>query len=287
MSVVEIADLHYSYPPLTPGGDAVPVLQGVDLQVERGEFVAVMGRTGAGKTTLCQALNGLVPQSTGGVIRGRVSVLGLNPRAAPVAELAAKVGLVFQDVESQLFNMTVEDEVAFGLESLALDPSEIAERVAWALSAVRMEGYRRRSPFQLSGGQKQRVALAAVLAMRPEVLILDEPSSGLDPVGKREVFEVVRRLKHERQMTIIMVEHDSEHVAAFADRVAILHKGRIACVGEPAEVFAEADLLWEAGVALPQVSELALALNARCGTRFSFTTTGEAVVALREALRNK
>ena len=285
MPVVEIQDLHYRYPPLTPGGEAPPVLRGVDLQVERGEFLAIMGRTGAGKTTLCQAMNGIVPQSTGGVIRGRVAVLGLDARAVPVAELAVRVGFVFQDVESQLFSMTVEDEVAFGPESLGLDPREIAERVDWALAVVHMGPQRRRSPFHLSGGQKQRVAIAAALAMRPEVLILDEPSSGLDPVGKREVFAAVQGLKRERQMTIIMVEHDSEKVAEFADRVAILHEGRIACAGEPQRVFAgEADLLWEAGVAMPQVSELARTLNARCGTRFAFTTLDEAAAALRDEL---
>ncbi len=284
LAVVEIEGLHYAYPPLAAGGEPIRVLAGVDLWVERGEFLAIMGRTGAGKTTLCQALNGIVPQATGGTIRGRVTVLGLNTRETPVAELAARVGLVFQDVESQLFNMTVEDEVAFGPESLGLDPREIAERVEWALDVVHMGEHHRRSPFRLSGGQKQRVAIAAVLAMRPEVLVLDEPSSGLDPVGKREVFAAVQQLKRDESITIIMAEHDAEKVAEFADRVAILNEGRIALVDTPERAFAQADLLWQAGVAGPPVSELARALNAEHGTQYRFTTLAEAHRALRAAL---
>lgn len=284
MAVVEIQDLHYAYPPLAVGGEPIPVLRGVDLTVERGEFLALMGRTGAGKTTLCQALNGLVPQSTGGTIRGRVTVLGMDARRTPVPELAMRVGLVFQDAESQLFNMTVEDEVAFGPESLGLPPQKLAERVDWALSVVRMEGCRRRSPFHLSGGQKQRVAIASVLAMRPELLILDEPTAGLDPVGKREVLAVVEQLRRDEQVTVILVEHEAEWVAEFADRVAILAAGRIALVDSPVRLFSRPELLREAGVAGPQVSQLAQALNARHGTRHAFITLGEACRALSAEL---
>lgn len=284
MPVVEIRGLHYAYPPLTGDGAPIPALKGIDLTVERGEFLAVMGRTGAGKTTLCQALNGIVPQSTGGTIRGEVTVLGCNTRETPIAELAARVGLVFQDAESQLFSMTVEDEVAFGPESLGLAPCEIAERVDWALAAVGMAGYRRRSPFQLSGGQKQRVAIAAILAMRPEVLILDEPTSSLDPAGKREVFAAIQELRRSEAMTIIMVEHDAEKVAEFAGRVAVMVDGRIMLADTPERVFADSGLMAEAGVAVPEVSQLASALNARHGTHFAFTTLAEARAALRAAL---
>jgi energy-coupling factor transporter ATP-binding protein EcfA2 len=284
LAVVEIQDLHYAYPPLAAEGDPIPVLLGVELAVERGEFLALMGRTGAGKTTLCQTLNGLVPQSTGGTIRGRVTVLGLDARRTPVPELAARVGLVFQDAESQLFNMTVEDEVAFGPESLGLDPHEIAARVDWALAVVRMGEHRRRSPFHLSGGQKQRVAIASILAMRPEVLILDEPTSSLDPAGRREVLAVVQQLRQDERMTVILVEQEPEPVAELADRVAVLSGGRIVLHDAPRHVFAQADLLWEAGLAAPQVSQLAHALNARQGTRYAFTTPGEAYAALSAAL---
>ena len=199
MCAVEIDDLHYAYPPLWAGGASAEVLRGVSLTIERGEFLALMGPTGVGKSTLLMALNGIVPQSTGGVIRGRVTVLGAEARRTPVAELARRVGIVYQDAESQLFSTTVEDEVAFGPENLGIDPLEIAERVAWALDVVDMAAHRGRAPSQLSGGQKQRVAIAAALAMLPEVLILDEPTTALDPLGQREVLAVVGKLCRERR----------------------------------------------------------------------------------------
>jgi len=165
VSVISITNLHFSYPPLVEGQPAAPVLRGINLEVSSGEFVSIMGPTGVGKTTLCLALNGIVPQSTGGVFRGDVQVCGMNTKKTPVAALAASVGVVFQDPESQFFNMTVEDEVAFGAESLGVPREEIAERIEWALEMVGMADHRRRSPMQLSGGQKQRVAIASVLAM--------------------------------------------------------------------------------------------------------------------------
>ncbi len=285
MPEIIIRDLRYSYPSLQPGGEPIPVLTGVDLQIERGEFLSIMGSTGAGKTTLCLALNGIVPHSTGGRFGGDVIVAGLNTREHPVALLASQVGVVFQDAESQLFNMTVEDEVAFGPESLGLPRAEIRERVDWALSAVGMAACRHRSPFHLSGGQKQRVAIAAMLAMLPRILVLDEPTAGLDPAGKAEVFHVINELRRSRQMTIVLVEQESEKIAEFSDRVAVLHEGRIGLTGSPTEVFSQVDRLHAMGVDVPQVSELANLFNARHGTRYAFTTTNDAwqALALTEA----
>jgi len=256
------------------------VLKGINLEVERGEFVSIMGPTGVGKTTLCLALNGIVPQSTGGTIRGEVVVTGLNTRQHPVPELASRVGIVFQDPESQFFNMTVEDEVAFGPESLGLDPPEIRERVDWALTVVRMSQHRHRSPFQLSGGEKQRVAIAAILAMTPRILVLDEPTSGLDPMGKAEVFRVVRELKQREQMTIVMVEQESEKIAEFSDRVVVLRDGQVALVDTPDNVFAQVELMHEVGLAVPQVSELAHLFNTRRHTSCAFTSLEDAYQAL-------
>ncbi len=284
MPAVEIESLHYAYPPLWAGGAVTEVLRGVSLTVERGEFLAVMGPTGVGKSTLLMALNGIVPQSTGGIFRGRVTVLGADTRTTPVAELARRVGIVYQDAESQLFSTTVEDEVAFGPENLGVDPQEIAERVAWALDVVDMGAYRGRGPSQLSGGQKQRVAIAATLAMLPEVLVLDEPTAALDPAGQREVLAVVGRLCREGRTTIVMASHDAEQVAEFADRVAVMVEGCLARVGEPHEVFADDDLLACAGLATPQVSEVARGLNRRLGTGFAFTTLDEAAQALQRDL---
>ena len=276
MAVIEIEGLHYAYPPVLPGGRPVQVLRGVELAVDRGEFLAIMGATGAGKSTLCMAMNGLVPHSTGGVIRGWVSVLGCDTRLTQVAELATHVGMVFQDPETQLFCASVEGDVAFGPESLGIDPKEIAERVGWALGLVDMSAYRCRSPVQLSGGQKQRVAIAAALAMLPEVLILDEPTCGLDPVGKGEVFAVIERLRRERSMTIVMVSQDAERIAEFSDRIALMREGRIVRLDEPLRVFEDAHLLEQAGVAAPQVSQVAAGLNQRYGSAHHFVLLGQA-----------
>lgn len=277
---ISIHDLHFSYPALSPDDEPNPVLRGIHLEVERGEFVSIMGPTGVGKTTLCLALNGIVPQSTGGTIRGEVVVAGLNTRRHPVPELAARVGIVFQDPESQFFNMTVEDEVAFGPESLGLDPREIRERVDWALMMVGMSQHRHRSPFQLSGGEKQRVAIAAILAMTPRILVFDEPTSGLDPIGKAEVFRVVRELKQRDGMTIVMVEQESEKIAEFSDRVVVLRDGKVALVDTPDRVFAQVELMREIGLAVPQVSELAHLFNTRRNTSYTFTSLEDAYRAL-------
>jgi len=239
-----------------------------------------MGSTGVGKTTLCLALNGIVPQSTGGIIRGEVIVAGLNTRQHPVPELASRVGIVFQDPESQFFNMTVEDEVAFGPESLGLDPREIRQRVDWALTMVGMSQHRHRSPFQLSGGEKQRVAIASILAMTPRILVLDEPTSGLDPIGKADVFRVVRELKQQDGMTIVMVEQESEKIAEFSDRVVVLRDGKVALVDTPDRVFAQVELMHEIGLAVPQVSELAHLFNTRHNTGYVFTSLEDAYQAL-------
>ena len=280
MGAIEIERLHYAYPPVLSGVEPIQVLRGIDLTVERGEFLSLMGPTGVGKSTLCLAMNGLVPQSTGGVISGRVEVLGRDTSTTPVAELAAQVGMVYQDPESQLFCTTVEAEVAFGPENLGVPPQEIAERIQWALEVVSMAGYRGRSPTQLSGGQKQRVAIAASLAMLPEVLILDEPTAGLDPVGQSEVFAVIEQLCREHRATIVMVSQDAERVAEFSDRVAIMWDGRIIRLDAPSRIFADTDLLEQVGIAAPQVTELAVALNQKYGTQYQFTLLDDAERAL-------
>jgi energy-coupling factor transport system ATP-binding protein len=239
-----------------------------------------MGRTGAGKTTLCLTLNGVVPHATGGRFLGDVIVAGRNTKTHPVAELATQVGLVFQDPESQFFNMTVADEIAFGLENLGLPTEEIEARITWALHVVGLPPYRDRSPFQLSGGQKQRVAIASALAMQPTILVLDEATSGLDPQGKSDVFRVVHELQRRRQMTIVMVEQEAERIAEFSDRVAILHEGRIVMIGDSHAVFGEPDRMHAMGLNVPQVSELAARINARTGQRYTFVNLEEAYHAL-------
>lgn len=284
MAEISIRALRYSYPPLTPAGDPIPVLRGVDLEVEKGEFIAIMGPTGAGKTTLCMALNGIIPHSIGGIFEGDVIVGGMNTREHPVPRLASRVGVVFQDADSQFFNTTVEDEVAFGPETLGLPPAEIEARIAWALDVVGMAELRARSPFQLSGGQKQRVAIAAILAMRPEILVLDEPTSGLDPVGKVEVFRAIETLRRREHITVVLVEQEAEQIARFADRVAVLYEGRIVVADVPEKVFAQVELMHELGVSVPQVAELAARLDARCNTRPVFVRLEDAWEALSRSV---
>jgi energy-coupling factor transporter ATP-binding protein EcfA2 len=286
LPAIAVENLYYAYPPLVPGQRPTPVLRGVELTVERGELLTIMGPTGVGKSTLCMALNGLVPQATGGTIRGGVTVLGNDTRRTPVAEMAVHVGLVRQDPESQLFATTVQDEVAFGPENLGLDRAEIQERVDWTLDVVGMAHLADRSPAHLSGGQKQRVAIAASLVMLPQVLILDEPTASLDPVGQREVWSLIENLCCDGAMTIVMVSQDSEHVVRYSQRVALLWQGRIARVDRPEAIFTDTDLLHEVGIAPPQMAELAASLNRRHQDRpYRFFTVTEAEAALRPALR--
>ena len=278
--VAEARDLWYAYPPL-PGERPEWVLRGVSLQLGAGEFVCLMGATGAGKSTLALALNGSVPQSTGGQIRGEVRIEGLDTKRHPVAELAKQIGIVFQDPETQFLQMTVETEVAFGPENLGLPPGEIRARVDWALESVGLGGFHSRSPGHLSGGEKQRVAIASILAMRPRVLVLDEPTASLDPAGKMDIFEIVRTLRQEH--TVLMVTQESEAVAEFADRVLVLDHGQIVMEGEPAEVFEEVERLAALGLRAPEIREFAHCLNRRLGTPvYHFNRLEEAVEALRE-----
>lgn len=281
-AIVKVEDLHYSYSSAVSVAPEDWVLRGVSFEVEEGEFLSIMGPTGVGKTTLCLSLNGIVPQSTGGVIWGTVTVDGLNTKREPVSELAQRVGLVFQEPETQLFNMSVEAEVAFGLESLGVDPAEMAERVDWALAVVGMSELRNRSPFHLSGGQKQRTAIASILAMTPRILVLDEPTASLDPLGKSEVFSVVRELRRQRGMTIIMAEFESEHIAEFSDRILVLNHGQVELQGRPAEVFSQVERMRQIGLAVAQVSEVAHCLNRRHRTDYAFTQLEDAYRALAQ-----
>ena len=280
-----IDNLRYSYPPLTEDRDPVPVLRGVNFKIARGEFVVLLGRVGAGKSTLCMALNGLVPHATGGIFRGDVRVLDLNTKEHPVADLARFVGVVFQDPESQLTQMRVEDEIAFGLENLGVPSAEIERRVSWALQAVGLSDYRDRSPLLLSGGEKQRVAIASMLAMRPQVLVLDEPTASLDPVGKAAVFNVLSELRREHEITVVMATQELERVAQFADRVLVLHAGQIALDGPPSEVFEHAAELSGWGVGVPQLVELGHLLTRRTGRKYHFTGMADAYQQLRRQAR--
>ncbi|MGQ9456765.1 MAG: energy-coupling factor ABC transporter ATP-binding protein [Anaerolineae bacterium] len=258
--IIVIENLTYQYL-----GTERPALRNITLRVKRGEYVAILGRTGAGKTTLCLALNGIVPNMTMGEISGRVLVDDLNTLDHPVREMAKKVGMVFDNPEYQLSQMTVREEVALGLENLGVPREEMLRRIAQVLEIVQLSGLDDRSPLALSGGQQQRLAIAAALAMYPEILVLDEPTSNLDPIGKREVFSVTWQLNKERGMTILIAEHEVEVMALYADRVIVLNEGEIVLNGTPREVFREVETLRRIGVRAPQVAQLAYELDHRLG----------------------
>jgi energy-coupling factor transporter ATP-binding protein EcfA2 len=283
-AVVAIEDLQYAYPPLTPDGESSPILKGVSLSVSEGECLALLGRTGAGKSTLCLTLNGIIPHLTGGTFQGEVRVTGQSTRACGPGELSQAVGLVLQDPESQLLSITVEDEVAFGLEGLALPPKEIGARIDEALAMTGIESLRGRSSLELSGGQKQRVVLAAILAMRPKVLVLDEPTASLDPAGKRSLLAGVDRLRRERGTTVVWATQDLDRVPRLADRVAVLHEGRIALEGGVREVFDRAEALRRLGLGLPQMTELGQRFSQHPGANHRWLTVEEAAEALEGML---
>ncbi len=292
-TALRVEGLRFAYPPLSPPTDAPWVLGGLDLEVRAGEWLAVMGASDVGKTTLCLILAGLAPHLTEGTLEGRVFVAGRDTRHNPPPALAGTVGLVFQEVEAQLFNPSVEAEIAWGLENLGLPPAEIRSRVESALALFRLERLRRRPPDALSGGEKKRLALASVLAMRPAVIILDEPLGGLDPAGREEVLAALSTLRRDLAAAIVMTEGDPEAVAAFAHRLVVLERpdprhgqdprasgARVALEGSPAAVFRQLERLDALGVEVPQLAQVAAGLNRRLGTHFDFSTLGEA----REAL---
>ena len=252
MSIIEFKNFWWKYESSTDW-----VLRDVNLNVERGEFLAITGPSGSGKTTLCQCLNGMIPHSHPGVVKGDVYVSGIRVRGATVPQLCDHVGMMFQDPESQFIGMSVEEEVVFGPENLNLPREEIDRRLKWALRVVGMEGMLSKAPYELSGGQKQRVAIASALVMLPRILVLDEPTSELDPIGKAEVFSVVSELIRNREMTIVMVEHETEEIAKYADRVVLLDGGRILASGKTQDFLSDVDLLEGTGVKPPQVTQFA------------------------------
>jgi len=227
------------------------VLKSINININQGEFVGIMGPTGAGKSTLCSCINGLIPLRTRGWIRGSVNVFGMNTREAKMHELGKRIGLIFQDPESQFIMMTVEDEIAIGLETLSLNRNEIEERIEWSLKLVGLKGYEEKSPDELSGGQKQRVAIASIMAMRPEILILDEPTSDLDPQGKREIFKLLESIRKKFDLTIILVSHDTKKIMQFCNRVIIIDNGEIKFDDETSQLSSNIDLLNEFGIYYP------------------------------------
>ncbi|MBI3165774.1 MAG: ABC transporter ATP-binding protein [Anaerolineales bacterium] len=252
MAFVILKDLAYQYPSSTG-----LVLENISLQIQEGEFVSIIGPNGAGKSTLCYALAGFVPHFFKGEISGEVEVDGRKSSESTLDEWALNVGLAFQNPFNQISGAkyTVFEEIAFGLENIGVPRDEMKKRVEDAMSLTGISDLADRSPYSLSGGQQQRVALTSILVMRPRLLVLDEPTSQMDPVGTREVFGVVRKMAEEG-MTVVMVEHKVEWIANFADRVIALKDGQILIEGKPNEVLTS-DLLIENGFGISRYTSAA------------------------------
>jgi energy-coupling factor transporter ATP-binding protein EcfA2 len=255
LPIVEVRSLSYTYP-----GSTKPTLTNVNFSVEEGEFILLTGPSGCGKTTLCRCLNGLIPNSYGGEFNGQVIVDGLVTTEHPVYEIAQHVGLVFQNPENELFCTSVEREVAFGPENLALPREEIRKRVEESLAMVGISHLRDKSPEELSGGEQQKVAIAALLAMKPKILVLDEPTANLDPASAQSVLNVLLKLNEESGVTMILVEHRLEMVAHMAHRCAILNEGRLVLMGKPEDVL-YSDEAEAIGIGIPKVVQVTKALG--------------------------
>jgi energy-coupling factor transport system ATP-binding protein len=231
-----------------------PALKRVSFALAPGEMIGVMGASGAGKSTLAKCLNRIVPEFEGGDFNGTIYIGGDSVANLRVAEIAPRVGMVFQDFEAQLFSTNVAHEVAFAMEQIGMERAAMAARITPALEAVGLEGFEVRDPTSLSGGEKQRCAIASVLALSPSIIVLDEPTTDLDPEGKAEVFALIRRLR-ERGLGLIVIEHESEELRA-ADRIVVLREGSIVADARPAEVFTQFELLKESGVRPPGLNHL-------------------------------
>lgn len=250
MSII-IENLSYIYDKGTP--NETRALDNISVTIERGEFVGLIGHTGSGKSTLVQQLNGLLKPSEGKISVGNVELT--NPDTKLI-EVRKRVGLVFQYPEYQLFEETIEKDIAFGPKNLGLNDAEQKERVKYSMELVGLDyqELKDKSPFELSGGQKRRVAIAGVIAMKPEVLILDEPTAGLDPHGRDEILSQIKKLHGEEKMTVIIVSHSMEDMAKISNRLMVMNNGKIVLDGPPKEVFKEIELLEEIGLAVPQIS---------------------------------
>ena len=257
--MIALAGVTYRYP-----GTQRDALHGIDLAVGEGELVGVVGANGAGKSTLCYVLSGYVPHFFNGTVEGSVQVAGHDVTRTPIGELASDIGLVFHNPFNQISGarFTVLEEVAFGLENMGLPREEMQTRAEAALAATGLTDLAQRSPFALSGGEQQRLAIAAIMAMQPRVLVCDEPTSQLDPAGTRAAFEVLRGLARQGGTTIVLTEHKLGWLAAFVDRLLVLHEGKLVADGPPRQVLAMAmDHAW--GVGATMYSRAAQALLER------------------------
>ena len=255
---IKIENLNHIYMKRTPFEKKA--LDGVSFEIEEGEFVAIIGHTGSGKSTLIQHINGLLKPDSGKII---IDGEDITAKKMNLSHIRKKVGLVFQYAEYQLFEETIEKDIAFGPRNLGLSDDDINDRVKKTMEIVGLdyETYKDKSPFEISGGQKRRAAIAGVVAMEPKVLILDEPTAGLDPKGRDDILYQIKELHRRLKITVILVSHSMEDVAKVADRIIVMDNGKNIIDGKPSEVFREVETLEKVGLAVPQVTYLVKRLN--------------------------
>ena len=280
---IQVEHLTHIYMPGSPF--SAVALNDVSLTIEDGELIGLLGHTGSGKTTLVQHLNGLIKPTSGRVV---VDGLDLTQKGVSLLEVRKKVGLVFQYPEYQLFEETVAKDIAFGPRNMGLDAEEIDRRVRGAMLQVGLnyDEVAERSPFELSGGQMQRVAIAGVLAMQPRVLILDEPTAGLDPAGRNSILQMIRDLHAAGGLTVIMVSHSMDDISTLATRLVVMSRGELVMTGTPREVFTQQEKLRSIGLGVPQAAELTHALIAEGfdlpGDLYTLDEVCHAILALKK-----
>ena len=283
--IMKIENLNFIYNPNTPFEKRA--LDNISLEIEQGEFIGLIGHTGSGKSTLVQHLNGLLKPTSGKII---IDGVNITEKEANLKEIRQKVGLVFQYPEHQLFEETIYKDIAFGPKNLGLNEEEVKARVKEAMELVGLdyEELKDRSPFELSGGQKRRVAIAGVLAMKPKILVLDEPTAGLDPRGRDEILGEIQQLYDKENMTTILVSHSMEDIAKLVNRILVMHRGKVVIDGKTRDVFKRANELEGLGLGVPQITKFMMKLKERDNSiRDTILTVEEAKEEILEYLRRK
>lgn len=283
--IIELKNVSYIYNPNTPFEKKA--LENINLEIDNGEFIGLIGHTGSGKSTLVQHLNGLIRPTKGTII---VEDKVISEKGTALREVRQKVGLVFQYPEHQLFEETIYKDIAFGPKNLGLTENEVDNRVKESMEIVGLDFQRLkdRSPFELSGGQKRRVAIAGVLAMKPKVLVLDEPTAGLDPNGRDEILSEVKEIFENAGITILLVSHSMEDIARLVGRILVMDKGKIVMDDKPREIFKRAEELENIGLGVPQITRLMREFNAQGKSiRDDVLTVDEAKDEILEYLRRK
>jgi cobalt transport protein ATP-binding subunit len=250
LGTINVKGLWYTYPNVPE-----PALRDITLQINSGEFILLTGPSGCGKTTFCRCLNGLIPHFYNGEIKGDITIDGLHTKDHPTHELAKHIGLIFQNPDNQIFSLTVEKDIAFGLENLGLPRSKMIEEIDWATERVGIVPLRERGTHELSGGQKQRLTIASVLAMHPGIIVMDEPTAFLDPMGAEKIFNILHTLNEEQGITIILIEHRLDLAVKYCNRIIVFDKGQVVNDGSPREIFT-ADETRLIGVGIPRMVEL-------------------------------